>query len=295
MKPKLKPKLDYLKRSIFNIFQPKICPFCEGKKGQVIDRKYIFTSLVKCDTCHLNFRFPKDTKEFFEKFYQNDYAVDVHMITDLPNEAELQKLIDNNFSGLRNYTPYINALINSKNNENVKVVDYGCSWGYAVYQLKKEGFDAVGFELSIPRATFGQKTLGISIQTKPDDIRGNNDLMMSSHVIEHLSDIEEFVNLCRSKLKEKGIFMAFCPNGSKEFRDRKPNDFHGIWGLEHPNYLDVQFASYLFQDNPYLILTDDWNFNFEILDNWDGNSQVRGNKKDGEELLIIAKPNLQIN
>ncbi|NOS54902.1 MAG: hypothetical protein HOP37_01440, partial [Cyclobacteriaceae bacterium] len=119
--------------------------------------------------------------------------------------------------------------------------------------------------------------------------------IMSSHAIEHLPVISEFIRFASSKLIKDGILISFCPNGSSEFRAREPNTFHVNWGLLHPNYLDVDFAAHTFRKNPYLILTDDWRYNLELLRKWDGHSQIIGEKRDGQELLIIAKPNVIVS
>ncbi len=88
--------------------------------------------------------------------------------------------------------------------------------------------------------------------------------------------------------------MAFCPNGNIEYRKREPHIWHGSWGDIHINLLDRDFASFAFKDHPYLILSDDWAFQMNQLSGWDQKSQVLGNKHDGKELLIIAKPNQKI-
>ena len=281
-------KIKYLVRSITNLNQEKECPFCGSKKFRKIDSKYLVTTLLSCQDCHLNHRHPKDDPQFIEDFYQVDYSVDTHMMTRLPADNELEELKKTNFPSLRDYSPFIKALSGDRN---AKVVDYGCSWGYSVFQLLNAGFDAMGFELSVPRAKFGSRKLEVEIVTDENDIRNNNDFIVNSHVIEHLLDIKKFKKLCQSKLNEDGIFMAFCPNGSKEYQMREPEIFHITWGFLHPNYLDVDFASHLFADNPYLILTGDWEFDFAKLEGWDGISQVIDEKRDGKELLIIAKPN----
>lgn len=285
-------KLQYLVRSTLNFNQVKQCPNCDGKSLQLIDTKYVVTKLYKCENCKLNFRFPVDSKEFSENFYQEEYKADYSTeskgITDLPSDEELAKMMANNFYGKRDYAPFVKALHKPPS---AKVVDYGCSWGYSVFQLKKAGFDAEGFDVSMNRAKFGEK-IGVKIHSDQQAVRQNNDVIMSSHAIEHLPVISDFVDFAASKLVKDGIFISFSPNGSPEFRAREPHNFHVNWGLLHPNYLDVEFAAHTFRKNPYLILTDDWRYNFTLLENWDGRSQIIGNKRDGQELLIIAKPNI---
>jgi SAM-dependent methyltransferase len=212
------------------------------------------------------------------------------MMTNLPSDAEIIQLKADCFPKLRSYDSYINAL-STKPNQDIKVLDYGCSWGYNVFKLQSSGFDATGFELSKPRAAFGKEKLGVEIFTNLNSIPKDLDMMLSSHVIEHLSDINAFIDLAKKHLKKDGLFVAYCPNGGNEYRLREPHIWHVNWGAVHPNYLDVHYARHIFRHNPYLLLTDDWQYDPEILANWDGKKQIQGSKLDGKELLIIAKPN----
>jgi hypothetical protein len=213
------------------------------------------------------------------------------MMTDLPSDEKIDIYKKENFKTERSYNFYINALFNSKP---ISIIDYGCSWGYNVYKLLNEGHNTVGFEVSKPRARFGENKLGIKIFSELHDVPTGQDLFLSSHVIEHLIDLPSFFKFSKSCLKQDGIFMAFCPNGNKDYRDREPNIWHGSWGDIHVNLIDTEFAKLSFNDNPYLILTGDWIFNPQEIQDWDGLSQKVGDKKDGKELLIISKPNIKI-
>jgi 2-polyprenyl-3-methyl-5-hydroxy-6-metoxy-1,4-benzoquinol methylase len=290
----LRQKILYLIRSTFNVGQKKQCPNCSHTVFDCIDTKYLVTRLYKCKACKLNFRFPVDSKAFLDKFYQSEYQANYsdvsREITDLPDDEELTRLMQNNFYGKRDYSPFVKALLKTNS---AKILDYGCSWGYSIFQLKQAGYDSEGFEISKARANFGEK-IGIKIHHEQNDIRDGNDLIMSSHAIEHLPVVSEFIRFAASKLVPDGILMTFCPNGSPEFRNREPHNFHVNWGFLHPNYLDVEFAAHTFRKNPYLILTDDWRYNLEVLEKWDGTSQIIGQKLDGQELLVIAKPNVTI-
>ena len=290
----MKQKLDYLLRSFRNFNQPRKCPNCGSETNTVIDQKYFVTKLLKCHSCRLSFRFPTDSEAFLNNFYQSayeaNYSEETKSITDLPSDKELKKLLKENFPDKRNHTPFVYALLKRYS---AKILDYGCSWGYSVHHLKHAGYDAEGFEVSRPRAEFGKK-IGVTIHYKRDTVAGDLDLVMSNHAIEHIPNISEFVKFSASRLKKDGIFMAFCPNGSDEYRNREPKIFHVNWGFLHPNYLDVSFGTQLFQNNPYLVLTGDWNFDTDVLAAWNGKSQCIGENRDGKELLILAKPNMTI-
>lgn len=290
----MRQKIDYLVRSVQNLNQPRICPNCGATQTEVIDSKYLVTHLLKCANCKLSFRYPTDTQDFLNDFYQSayqaTYSAETLSITDLPDDAALARLMEGNFPGKRNHTPFVHALLKTYT---ARVLDYGCSWGYSVYHLKQAGYDAEGFEISRPRAEFGRK-IGVKIRYQQDTVPSGLDMVMSNHAIEHVPVISDFVNFAASRLKIDGLFMAFCPNGSDEFRKREPGVFHVNWGFLHPNYLDIPFAAHLFRNNPHLILTGDWSYDTAMLSAWDGRSQQVGDQRDGKELLIIAKPNTNI-
>lgn len=287
----LQRRLKYLFRSMSNITQTKVCPNCGSKNLKSIDSKSFVTSLLKCKDCDLNHRHPKDSAKWLEKYYQQEYKIDTHMMTDLPSDSEIAKLKDNNFENLRSYDAYLTALFGT---DAIKILDYGTSWGYNVFKLRNSKYDAVGFELSKPRAKFGEEKLGVKIFSELDEVPKDLDVVLSSHVIEHLIDLPSFFNFSKSHLKEEGVFIAFCPNGNDEYRQRETEIWHGSWGDIHVNLLDADFAKNAFKNNPYLILSGDWSFNAEQIKNWDGKSQILGDKKDGKELLIIAKPNIKL-
>lgn len=287
-------KLQYLIRSFANANQTKVCPNCGAKVFTVVDQKYFVTKLLKCTTCKLNFRFPTDSRKFSESFYNSDYHADYSEITkditDLPHDSALQEMMKNNFYGKRDYSPFVKAVTKRSDS---KVIDFGCSWGYSVYQLKNAGYDAEGFEVSRSRASFGRK-LSVKIDSDTQAVRSGNDVILSSHTIEHLPVVSDLIDFAKEKLTKDGYLVCFCPNGSAEFRQRSEYLFHVNWGFLHPNYLDIEFAKLAFKSNPYLILTGDWKYDYDFISNWDQNSQVVGEKKDGEELLMIARPNIEI-
>ena len=286
-----KQNLNYFKRLVLNFGQAKECPYCHNTNLEIIDRKFLFSSLLSCKKCGLSHRHPKDDEKFLQKYYQKEYKITTHLMTTFPTEQELVQLKKENFPQLRYYNRFIDALFSKP----VKIIDYGCSWGYNVYKLNKFGYDAVGYELSVPRASFGIKNLGVNIYSETKALPSFNDLIFSTHVIEHLSDIKSFVSLSKSLLKDKGVFMAFCPNGSLDYRNREPDIWHLNWGGVHPNFLTIDFAKFMFANNPYIVLTGDWDFDIDLIESWDGLSQITGAKRDGKELLIISKPNVNIN
>lgn len=289
-------KFKYLLRCLASYFQKEKCPYCGGEKFFVIQRKYLVTKLIKCKQCGLQHRHPKDNPEFLKKFYQEEYQVAGGFMTIFPDEKKLEKLKQNKFISdeLRDFTYFLN-LVRSKKEEQVKIVDYGCSWGYVVAQMNMAGADATGFEISKPMSNFGREQLGLNLSHEISGIRKGNDIFFSAHTIEHLSDIKSFFKTAKDSLTPDGFLVIICPNGTDEYRKVNPANFSQSWGQVHPNYLDEGFFTSVFSNNPYLVLTSNWQHNVSSINEWDQVSQWVTPDKTGWELLFITRPNMSVS
>ncbi len=71
------------------------------------------------------------------------------MATECPTRPELDKMISSSFQNTeKNFTPRIEVLKALGLGQNAAVLDYGASWGYGVWQFRKQGFAASGLEIS---------------------------------------------------------------------------------------------------------------------------------------------------
>ncbi len=289
-----KQKIQYLLDSVIRHNEPIICPYCSNTQTTEIDRKYFVTRLLACNECKLYFRHPLESIESNKAFYQDDYVEADGITTDMPNQEELQELKNTAFSKYpeRNATKNLSIFKSLFDNlSDKKIVDYGASWGYFSYQFKEKGMNVRSYEISQPRANFGNKNLSLNIKTQVTDLDANNDIFFSSHVIEHLPSIKDMLTLAKSLLTKDGYFIALCPNGSKDYAKIQPDNFHKVWGKVHPNLLNVDFYKYIFSNNPYFIGSNP--YDFQAMKLWNKNNQIITNTQ-GEELLIIVKLNQNI-
>ena len=281
-------KAHYFIKSLLTFFSEKKCPYCGSRKNTLIDRKYLITTLLECNQCKLMFRHPLDTGKFNTKFYNSQYNQN-GITTDLPTVKELDQYLQNKFSDTNRsikqiqemLTPIIGGL------KGKKILDYGCSWGYTTWQFKDLGMFATGFEISKARAFFGEKNLNLTIHTDTKDItEGPFDIIFSSHVIEHLPDINTFLRFCFDNLAQNGYLILLSPNGSDDFKIKNPQIFHRFWGLVHPNMISTDFYRHIFRNHFYYISSCPYNVsNFK---NWNQAEQIT-ELNNGEELLCIVK------
>ena len=268
------------------------CPSCKSKKNLIVDRKYFTTSLKRCENCMLLYRTPTTTIEENKDFYQEEYTQG--FTTDCPNDDKLNELISNNFRNTeKDYSKIIEILniLDLKSNTNVSsLFDYGCSWGYGSYQLKKI-FNVKSYEISAPRAKYARDKLGVNIinESELDSLKNNDnklDFFFMSHVLEHVPNPSETLDLGLKLLKKGGYIVSFTPNGSME--NKKINSkWSQLWGMIHPNFIDEKFYEKFFKNNIYYIGSS--KYNLKNIHNFTKNNQNYIDDLSGGELMIIVK------
>lgn len=266
------------------------CPCCGSHRYQVMSRKSIVTALVRCQSCRLLYRAPRDPSIDNAAFYQEDYASG-GLATTLPPRSELQRLLACNFEGTdKNFRHKIGLLRTLGIAKGAKILDFGCSWGYATWQLRHAGYDATGFEISEPRAKFGRQYLKIDIATREDELAGPFDVFFSSHVLEHFSNPRKALAIARRQLRDGGIFIAFTPNGSLTRLRLDRNAYNHSWGRLHPIYLDDGFYRHNLTGPCFFTSRDYgcWNEVGEIAA-WDRSGDGSGDLTKPELLAIWLK------
>lgn len=253
----LKEKITYLLSSTRKCIsaQGKGCPSCGASSVDLVERKYMVTSLVRCKACSLLYRIPTTSIEENRAFYQKAYTQGV--VTDLPSAAELNNLIATKFNRPDNdYTNYIEILEAIGCKKEDRLFDFGCSWGYGSWQLKQHGFDVQSFEISKPRAQFAREKLGVDVLGTMDKVDGPYDIFFSSHVLEHVPSVRSVIEDGFRLLRSGGVFVAITPNGSAAFRSKNPNAWSQLWGNVHPQFLDDVYYNKQFQQYPHILASN---------------------------------------
>ena len=210
------------------------CPSCLSLATRRIHQKMIVVSLYECMECGLRFRVPKDRIEDTIRFYQSDY--DAGFTTDLPADDELERLLLADFKvGEKDFSEYIRVLDAAGVQKGEKILDFGASWGYGSWQLRKAGFDTYSYEVSRHRAAYAKSKLQCLVVENLESIEGRMDCVFSSHVIEHLPDPGVFWKTADQVLKPGGKVVCFVPNGEPGLEKKYGKKlYHQLWGQVHP-------------------------------------------------------------
>lgn len=99
-----------------------------------------------------------------------------------------------------------------------RVLEVGAARGHFLYVLRQMGYDAHGVELSAEGIAAAEKHLGVSnfhgtVEAYAESYQGPRyDLVVSSCVLEHVSDPRLFLQACGKLLHEDGIMVFDVPN-----------------------------------------------------------------------------------
>lgn len=190
--------------------QPRNCPYCASTNTKSLGHRFFFLSLLRCEECGLMFRYPKQTDAWCKYFYmRTDTSGD-----ELPRVEDVRRLMNQKFVGTKYSVSRLIDLFSTINRG--RLLDYGCSWGYGVWQYRDNGYDAVGFDLSKPKAMFGMSELGVPIIddfTELESLSASSfDYVVACHVLEHLPQIDNMLRLFSRLLRAGGKLVVLVPN-----------------------------------------------------------------------------------
>jgi hypothetical protein len=181
------------------------------------------------------------------------------MNMELPTAEELSSYKKCNFHGTeKDYAYYISVLRALGLEPGARIFDFGCSWGYGSYQLKRAGFRTTAYEIARTRRQYAETNLGVDCVGDMDRCideavhAGQYDCFFSAHVMEHVPTPAKIFGYAKKLLCAGGLFLAFTPNGSEAFRIRSQG-WMKLWGLVHPNLIDDVFLNASFRNSPRVV------------------------------------------
>jgi 2-polyprenyl-3-methyl-5-hydroxy-6-metoxy-1,4-benzoquinol methylase len=190
------------------------CPYCQQKTDlEFIDSYVLILEAFRCCRCGLIFRNPDGSETRNLIRYRRQFEAGI--VSDIPSEELFSALLKSGFRGNKALDRTHELDILSAVKPVGRVLDFGCSWGYTIYQMIQRGYDATGFEISKQRARFAQRRFGFNIL---DDMiqfesieNGYFDIIFSSQVLEHIPNLRKTFDLFSRLLPPGGVMLHVTP------------------------------------------------------------------------------------
>ncbi len=267
-----------------------VCSNCGSSNVDIVDRKYLVTSLARCRDCLVQYRRPTGSPEEYSAFYLSGYSTDK---TDTPKNRDPAYYTLEVLRSVKDQSDYARVLKALGLPSGATVFDYGCSWGYGSAQLASAGFQMTGYEISPPNRVFAREVLELDIVDDFERFAGDPanhqrfDVFFSSHVLEHLASVDAVLAAARAIVKSGGYIVIFVPNGSSEFRRHDEKRWRRLWGEVHPLFFPQTFFARVFEGQK--ILTGASPLAEEDIARFrDGDTSVTASL-DGKELACIVR------
>ena len=196
----------------------RLCPICHSSKSSLI-KKINFSlfeghpmqggyDLVQCQDCSFIYADTKVSQVELDDYYSNLSKYESKEISTGGgyNDYDRNRLIDT--------AKYIASKFDDKT---LAIADVGCAIGGLLEQLKNEGFKNItGIDPSISCVNITKNEKGINCLHASlfelDDTFGKYDLVILSHVWEHILDLDAALKSIEKILKPNGCIYVECPN-----------------------------------------------------------------------------------
>jgi SAM-dependent methyltransferase len=230
--------------------RPVACALCGGNSFKPALRCEGF-SYVRCTGCGLVQMNPQPLAEEVSRRYGGEY-LEYELANEGPFlELQLLALEDAGFRELEREVKNRRAPEGGR----PRVLDCGCAAGSLLGELRERGWDCTGVEICRAEAEYAGRERGLDVRSLALEEnrfpRASFDLVLASHLIEHLNSPASFVSEVRRILAPGGFFIVTTPNIGG-FQARL---FRGRWRsaiFDHLYLFSVKTLSKLLEQNGFV-------------------------------------------
>lgn len=189
------------------------CPVCETTVFSLFleVKDYFLTgeafSIQQCKACGFKFINPRPDKIEIGRYYQSDEYIS--------HDAKKSSIISHIYWIARVFSIKIKFKIVRKYIQPGRILDIGCGTGEFLKYCKSKGFDVAGVEPNDKASGFAKQVNGIPVWNKLTDLnagKGAFNCITMWHVLEHVHDLNETLELVKGLINPEGIFVVAVPN-----------------------------------------------------------------------------------
>ena len=189
------------------------CCICNNNKFIKLsnkDRYGLYMPVVICPKCGLIQTNPRMTKDSYYEFYNNEYRK-LYMGIDMPNN---EFFFQGYNKGKKIYQYLLNNKLLRKTSSNLFVFEVGSSSGGILYYFSKKGCYIKGVDIDHEYIEFGKKIHDLDIfagTVKNVKFDKYPDIIIYSHVLEHISNLKEEISRLHKIMSEKSLLYIEVP------------------------------------------------------------------------------------
>lgn len=199
-------------------------------------------NLEYCDNCALVITSPIPSSDELSDIYNNKYAYDVHLLVEKEKIYRAKKT-----------ARHINTLNGIKT-----VLEIGSMYGFLLKQLEEIKLICSGIELDKKAAEYcirnNLNLINTSLENFLENSNKTYDLVVMSHVLEHIINPEKQLQSLRKLINNKGMIIIIVPNSSS-LTAKIIGKYWGYWQVPiHITHFNRKSLSYILQISGFKII-----------------------------------------
>lgn len=212
------------------------CPICEHDESKLLFTKDAL-SVVACKQCKLRYVNPRINRQSLEDSYSETYY---------PKE-KVERIHTNNMEWLQ----MSERLTELEQHHKAKgrLLDVGCGIGTFLHLAQEQGWKTTGIDPSKSGCDFAQREHNLDVYCgdlfDADYPSDHYDVITLFHVLEHISELNSFINELRRILRPKtdtqkpGTLVIEVPNGEGLQSRLKKEEWPYVHPTDHLYYFSV--------------------------------------------------------
>lgn len=232
------------------------CPLCNSDSISFFVTNFKNKDFWKCKKCSFVFSSQENIPNYSDASW--DHMIDPdNKIRDLTNEKEFK---------IKNWYGDIIPFMNDINPG--KILDVGCGLGYLISSFsnkwEKYGFELSEFAVSYINKNFPEinmiKDLDLEKSEPSQKYKEKFDVIICYHVIEHVKNINYFINSLSMLLKNNGILIIGTPNINSLMAKIFKGNFRLLGDEGHISLFNKKTMNSIFKENHFEVINIEYPF-----------------------------------
>jgi len=203
------------------------CKICQGRASlfitKIFDDRYGYPKyfdLYRCENCKSFITWPQLDDSEISNLYTNYYPRRNINVEDIKKRANNFK-VESDLKQWLGGEHRIHRKLPRAQKIGIKVLDVGCGDGSSLFELKTLGYDGYGIEAD-ENLNKVKNELGLNIHIGMiEDCpypKKSFDYIVANQVIEHVVNLDSFIEKIKEFLKDDGVILMSTPNADSIFR-----------------------------------------------------------------------------
>lgn len=214
------------------------CIICNNKNLKLVKvsvRDCQDVNVEMCDNCRHQQLNPLPSTDDLQEFYDQDTQAKLIYENIDVEEARRRSQFD-----VVRRSKLVQSFIQNK--ETARVLEIGTGYGFFIKEMKNEGYDIEGIEISEARRNIARSLTKNTIygydlvKEMPEELIGKYDIIVMFQVLEHILDPGLFLDKIRKMLKEEGIVIIEVPNLDDHLLGISKDYFDFFYQIAHLSY-----------------------------------------------------------